>query len=205
MRPALVFFDLETTGLSYKDDEVIQIAAVAVDAATLSELGTFEAKLVPSPEAKARLWEGSHYDEQVWNREGLVQKLGWNRFFTWLKRYATCERISKAGRPYKVAQLAGYNAASFDKEWLWVAAKKHDLFVPVAGNVWDILQLAITAQLLGYLRDGQGKEPADLKLGTLAEWLHSDLVGAHDALVDVRGTVEVAKQLMRILGLERLG
>jgi len=194
-RNEMVFFDLETTGLDHARDHVTQIAAAAVDLNTWEVLSDFEVKLEVPPAATRDLFEGSNYDADVWEREAVNPVLGWKRFCGYLKRHATAQRISKAGNPYKVAQLAGHNAATFDKLFVWEAGNRWSFFVPADPRVWDTVQLALTAQVMELL------DVPNLRLETLAKEAGAPLGDdAHDALADVRATVEVAKWLLEVIG-----
>ena len=110
----VVYFDLETAGVEdYRPD--IQLAAVAVDG-DWNEVGSIEMKVqfdiaLADPEA-LRI---NHYDTAVWREQALPLPAVIARFGRFLDNFKTLQRISKrSGRPYRVAQLAGHNAATFD-------------------------------------------------------------------------------------------
>ena len=189
----IVFFDLETTGLNYKEGRVIQIAAAATTGfPQLEVVDHFEAKLVVDPKYLRKLWKGSNYDTQIWEDEALSPHEAWVSFFEFTKPYRTVSRKNYYGGWAKVAQLAGHNAATFDRNWLWHEAKDiHKLTPPVSGNVFDTMQLALFVQMLGRI------DVPNIQLGTLAEAAGCPLgADAHDALADINATVQVTRWLL---------
>ena len=217
----IVFFDLETSGLepppseffqgryaaakgkpwswlSTPHHEIIQLAAVAVDAESWEVIDRFERKIAfevgrASPEAL----EINSYDPEVWEREAVPARQAMAKFRDFLRNHSTVQKISKTGNPYKVAKLAGHNVARFDLPFLTRAYKALGLgFFPGDFIPLDTLQLA--AWWLDSSRE-RGLKPGDLpenlKLETLADYLNIPTDGAHDALADVEMNVLVAADL----------
>lgn len=192
-----VFFDLETTGLSPWKNEIVQIAAVVVDDKTMKELATYEQKVAfcvedANPEAlKVINWEAR---KEEWDRRAVHRyKAVWS-FKDFLKKHATVRKTSKKGHEYKVAQMAGHNAAGFDMPFISAAFKKEREFFPGDYHCIDTMVMAQVCRWLGKLRT------RDLKLETLYKELTGErLEGAHDALADVRATVEIARRMKELL------
>lgn len=197
---------------------IIQIAAIAVDAATLDPIEEFEVKLFFREElATPEALELNSYIPATWTDEAETYPCGLEKFCGFLGRHKTVEMISKAGNPYRVAQLAGHNAASFDLEFVLRSCEDprwqryalpgdaprtelvKSIFFPGSFSVLDTLSLARWWNR-SLPTDGCDKgRPDNLKLGTLAERLRIEL-DAHDALDDVRATVAVAKHLLEAIG-----
>lgn len=154
----LVFFDTETGGLDVANDAITQIAAVAVTAETYEELDAFEAKLA----------------------------IG--RFSSFLRDHSTRACVSRRGKEYFVADLAGHNAAAFDVPFLRRYYSTFDEFFPAWPIPLDTLQLARWWVHL------TGAEIENLKLETLAAHFGMSYE-AHDALADVRINVAVAQAI----------
>lgn len=188
-----VFFDLETGGLDPSKHPIIQIAAIAVDE-NLRELDTFEEKIKfdlakADPEALAK----NCYDAATWERDASSGLIVVNRFSKFLKQFADVELISqRTNRPYCVAQLIGHNAATFDGPFLQAFYREHDAFLPGTFFVMDTCQRA----KWHFHEHRDSPPPADFKLGTLCAHFGIELTEAHDALADVRATVELYRHLV---------
>lgn len=213
----LVFFDLETGGLDPMRHPIIQIALVAVDRASWRAVEAVEMKVAFDREAadSDALWVNG-WDPEEWIREALSPAVAVAEASNFFGRHATMEKISKRGRPYSVARLAAHNAP-FDCSFLVQWFKAANLFCPAACyEPLDTLSLARWASFVAPTK------PRDHKLESLCEWLGIDVaaivaarrrervaagepdspdLGLHDALVDVRATVEVARVLAERFGL----
>jgi DNA polymerase III alpha subunit (gram-positive type) len=195
----LVVFDLETTGVNVERDEIIQLAALAVDLKTGKDLESFEVKIKPSVQGKQALErmkiEGfkNSYDADVWEESAVSTALALNRFAGWCGRYADLKKTAKSGRSYKVVQGCGYNAARFDHPFILRVCREFGVFLPMNMLVWDTLQLALFVDHL------QNLNLADHKLSTVVAALGLDLENAHDALADVVATADVTWALLKML------
>ena len=147
---------------------IIQVAAVAVDE-EWTELGWFEAKLRFRPELAApEALQMNSYDPEVWAREAVNYPAGLQAFATWLEKYRCVEMISKAGNPYTVAKLAGFNAGNFDQDMLirsmrdplWQGralpgdnrrGEPRSIFLPAAFAVLDVMHDARWAHHRGQI------------------------------------------------------
>lgn len=190
-----VFFDTETTGVDRKNDHIIQLAAIAVDDETGEEIETFERKLTfdyDQPGYQKALAMNS-FDREVWEEEAVAPIGAMTAFTGFLQMHSTLDLVSAKGRPYRVANIAAYNA-SFDCEMLQGLNNRacNGGFIPAdIYRPMDVMQLAIWA-----LR-GTGRHPKSYRLGDVAEFIGVSVDGElHDALVDVRLTVAVAASLM---------
>lgn len=187
-----VFFDLETGGRDPSRHPITQIAAVAVDK-DLNEFESFECKIrFDESEADPEALRLNHYDPEVWAEKGLAPRMAADRFARFLKKYADVEMTSKAGKPYSVAQLIGYNAATFDGPFLQSFYGGLQVFLPASYRVMCLLQRV----LWGFHEDPRKKPPKDFKLGTVCKYFEIPLEGAHDALADVRATVNLSRVLV---------
>lgn len=189
----VVFFDTETGGLK-PEHPTIQLAAIAVDLVDWRELETFERKIAfdvakADPEALAM----NHYAAEAWKGAPSERQVV-DEFGAFLKRHSSVELVSKrTNRPYKVARLGGHNVVGFDLERVAAMFKRHGAFFPIDfrtvldtryGSVW-FFEGALAA-----------KSPKDFKLTGLAEHFGVSVEGAHDALVDVRLSIALARRLL---------
>ncbi len=200
MTDKTVFFDLETGGVELGKHPIIQIAAIAVDTLTFQEIEQFEVKIhFDVKECSPEALEVNSFEPEAWKTEAVEPAVARARFSQFLSRHATVELISKRGRPYYVARMAGHNAASFDGPFIQKFFRDADEFLPGYFRVLD------TCQLAQWFFFGLGKnlQPKDMKLATLCEHLGICIDGAHDALVDVRANVQIAKELQSSLNIFR--
>lgn len=134
----LVFFDLVTTELGL-NCEIIQIGAV--DAATGDE---FEVCVdFDMEKADEKVIIDSGYTSARWDSEGVPLGQALDGFSAFLKKHAMLDRVSKGGKGYKVAALAGFNIYSFDKVILDRAYKKENIFFPGDYRMYDVYSLAL--------------------------------------------------------------
>jgi DNA polymerase III epsilon subunit-like protein len=186
-----VFFDLETGGLADFHPN-IQLAAIAVDDRDMSELATFERKIQFSVEsADPQALRMNHYDAEAWKREAVPASDACEGLSKFMQPYRCIEFISKnSGRPYSVAKLIGHNAATFDGPRLQRMFKEHGMFLGADPRV------RCTCQAAMLYADAIGAQPPSYKLAELCKWLGLPVdENAHDALVDVRMTIALAKKL----------
>lgn len=189
----IVFFDLETGGLEPGKHPVIQFAGIAVDGAW-NEVEALEFKIAfdaaaAEPEALAV----NHYSAEAW-AEAHPPLIAVSAIGNFFRRHSSLRKVSNAGRPYSVARVAAHNAR-FDCDHLGAFFKARGEFCPAA--LYEPLDTLALARWVSLRSDSQ---PKDHKLGSLCEWLGIPLDAAHDALSDVRATVEVARLLSGRIG-----
>ena len=190
----LVFVDLETTG-GQAWRPIMQIAAVAVTR-TGQELETFERKLrFAEKRATLRALRKREYQQASWHRETQRPAEVARDFAAFLSRYATVLFTGRQGRPLSVAQLVAHNAA-FDGPFLrnWFAQQR--MFLPADYRVFCTLQRA----LWFFQEQPSLVPPNDFKLGTLCQYfgIPWNRNSAHDALYDVRATVQLYHKLLTL-------
>jgi len=123
-------------------------------------------------------------------------------FNLFLEEHATMPKVSRYGKPYSVAVLAGHNAAKFDAPFLrdWYKnlgdAVGERFWLPADFFVLDTLHMALENMVF------DGVEYANLKLETLLHHHGIDIPQSHDALTDVRLTAAVAQIIRRRLTLD---
>ena len=189
----LVFVDLETGGVdSWRP--IMQIAAIAVDS-NLRELETLEIKLRFDPQRMKRAcFRKRHYSRHVWAREAVSEQEAGERFASFLKRHATIDLVSATHRPYRVAQLVAHHAA-FDGPFLASWFRRIDRYLPAHPRVLCTHQRALWL----FHENKTLSPPADYRLSTLCQYFDVRLKAheAHEALADVRATVELYRAMQR--------
>lgn len=183
----LVFFDLETAGLK-TNAAIIQIAAIAVDS-ELRELETFETKIrFEEAHACPKALSVNSFEPTVWKRLAQHPEKAASDFARFLRRHATVDMTSKAGKPYQLARLVAHNA-NFDGPFIINWYDTMGMFLPAARSVYCTLQRAYWL----FHEHKTLTPPSNYKLSTLCEYagIPLDKSHAHDALADVRATVQL--------------
>jgi len=193
IQESLVFFDLETAGLNPDKHPIIQIAAVAIDA-ELNEVETIEIKVAfDEAQADPDALSSNHYDRERWEQEAVPAEEAAKQFARFLRRHATVDMVSKAGKPYYVAQLVAHNGERFDGPFIHAWYRKLSMFCPARYMVLCTKQRALWL----FDEDKSLTPPLNFKLGTLCEFFGVPLKPeeAHDALNDVRATVRLYRAM----------
>lgn len=180
-----VVFDFETGGVEPQHPS-IQLAAIAVDA-EWNEVASFNRRIkFDASQCDPAALEMNHYTAEAW-ADAIPPVLCATQFARWLRPYQSVSLLSKrTGRPYTVAQMAGYNTP-FDQPRL--KALFGSSFMPCAFLMRDVLQRVL------WHFDEHGAAPENFKLTTVAAALGLDATGAHDALTDVRLTAAVYRAI----------
>lgn len=203
MRNKVVWVDLETGGLDPSRHQVTQVAAIATTATPeLEEIDEFEMKvqLVDGHYDTEALAVNS-YDAETWAKEGMPSVQVVYHFKRFLELHATFDRRSKRGRTYSVAFLAGHNL-EFDCKFLRAMFKRNnDTWLPASawtGGYLDTLQLARWLDL-----KRAGKWLDHVRLEDCCK-LFDIKSGEHDALGDVRASINFARAALAELSQGRL-
>jgi DNA polymerase III epsilon subunit-like protein len=187
--PPIVFYDLETSGLE-EYHEITQAAFAVFDGNRLMASLEIKVKFDVS-KASPEALQVNHYTPEAWvdayepvDAAKTIQKF--------LKIYAHIEQVGKkSGKPFKVAQLAGFNNLRFDADKLQKFFKGVDVFLPASFVQLDVLQLA----LWFYYRNPDSK-PENMKLETLCQVWGVKISNAHDALSDTIATGELCNAIL---------
>ena len=189
LKHRITFVDLETGGLSSKRHPIIQIAAVTVDL-PFASYRPFERKIrFDLTQADPQALAMNSYDADLWAREAVDERIAANDFAAFLKRSADLTKVSRNGRPYKVAQMAAHNAP-FDHGFLFAWFKRLNIYLPGEWHMIDTMQLALLNNAVN------GTRPPSLKLVDLCDFYGIELNNAHDALGDVMATAKLGRHLL---------
>lgn len=183
---SIVFFDLETSGLDPERHEIIQIAAIAVQRGDFRELERYETYVAfDLDKADAAALEVNGYKPELW-AGAPSQAQACTEFGAFLRGHADLQMTSKAGKPYRVCQVAGYNVG-FDCGFLGATFRRQGEFCPAdLYRGLDVMQLA-----LWQIQNGS---VPDYRLGTVAAWvLGTAPQGLHDARADIEYTLRLAR------------
>jgi len=189
----LVFLDLETGGPNPKVHPIVQIAAIAVDGETLSNLETIELKIrIDERQAAKYALRKNSYSRKLWQEHALPAEAAARRFADFLKRHATYPTFSRDGTEYRLAQLVAHNA-EFDAAFLQAWYDRLKIFCPARHQVLCTLQ-----RCLWYFFENPSCTPQNFRLETLCQHfgVPFSAADAHDALGDVRATVSLYRALI---------
>lgn len=184
-----IYFDLETAGLEPHHPD-IQLAAIAMDEESGSEIEAFEVKIKFDPtKADPDALALNHYLESAWEKSwhaGAVVA----EFSRFLNKHKSLTMVSRrTGNPYRVAKLVGHNAATFDGPRLRAMYDKYSTFLPADPRV------RCTCQRAMWWFDERRIAPTDYKLATLCDYFGIPINNSHEALADVRATIALARAL----------
>lgn len=176
----LLFLDLETTGLSAEEHEILEVAVVLTDF-DLKEVDRYEAKVLPMhiETASPKALEINGYNPDTWAKEGVTLD-------------SAVMHIGKM-LPYKVRAFpAGHNIIKFDLPFMRKAFNDVGQFCPISYPAVDTYPMAVAYMV-------RNKIPAsdlpNLKLTTLSDYFGIPHQGAHTALADVLANIEVYRRL----------
>ncbi len=182
-----IYFDTETGGV-LPAHPTIQLAAVAVEDATLHEVAFFERKIsFNESDADPEALKMNHYSAEAWQKSNTASIVA-AQFAQFVKPFSSVQMMSKrTGKPYNVAKLAGYNALTFDLPRLKELFS--GAFFPCAYIVRDVLQRG-----LFYFDEHDGPKPENMKLSTVCAHFGINTEGAHGALADARMSVALMRK-----------
>ncbi len=193
----VVFVDIETDRLEPDRANPIQIALAAVNRETLGEIEVLEVKLAlranPDPEALER----NCYDEAIWATEAVSHRSARAAVARFLDWHATWTRVSfGSGKEATWTELAGHNISWYDgpilKRWLGYYESLRKPAIWTTSTI-DTMYWARAREFVLNERWVEG-----FSLGALCKKFDIIFEGEeHDALVDVRMTVELAKMLKK--------
>ncbi len=120
-----IVFDTETTGLDETSQEIVQIAAVALNGDTFydHQSGKFQQILKPSSPSTAEPKALSVIGDDLWAKaqaSGLDQKTALSAFLQY------CDTVNDRKSKYEKPMLVGHNV-KFDIKFLVASCKRHGL------------------------------------------------------------------------------
>ena len=134
---APVFFDLETGGTNHKKHP---ITSIAMYCPTTKDKLEIKVKFDPD-ECEEEALEVQGYKKKKW-KKAIKKEKAMKKVKKFLNAHKSATKISKKGKEYSVAVLAGFNASSFDKLFLIKLFKDFDEWCPFDYQVFDVYELA---------------------------------------------------------------
>lgn len=195
MADHLVFTDIETGGPDKTRHPIIQIACVAYHPTTGSVVSEWEQKIQFSEDTcDPEALKTNCYDADQWKASAVPLHEALQNMCVFLGAFKSLAKISKAGRPYSVAQIVAHNA-EFEADFLISACQRRAIFFPAD------YRMLCTKQLAMWTCRGLGKmpEPPSYQLSDLHKTFFNEPADLHDALNDAKACLRVYKRLLEIL------
>jgi DNA polymerase-3 subunit epsilon len=169
----LVCIDIETTGLDKKNDHIIQLSAVKINSETFEEIDSFKSYVKP-------LKDFTIVDE-------AFEKHGLSKVFI-LEQGKTIKEIGQNFIDFiEDCDILSYNGMSFD-----IAFIDKDFLESGISIDWSKYK-SIDVYSIECMLNSRKLEDVYKK------YTGNDLINAHDALSDVRATIEVYKHQKNII------
>jgi len=209
----LVFFDTETTGLSPGNSQITEIAALIINGDTLEEVSKFHVHIKLDDETLQRI-----EDEKDSKRKFTVERiLDMTNYYNSKATASEAEAIQGLSEFIPQDAILVAHNASFDLKMVNTRARVNGV-TPIShfSKVMDTLMMSRqfflpASQELEADGDTEAKRYLDVltkkwnwkktkravlssSLGDLAKALMQDLTDWHQALADVRGTIELFKK-----------
>lgn len=190
MQPTYLFYDIETSGLNKCFDQVLQFAAIRTDL-KLNELECYQFLIKPNP------------DTIIAPEALLTHQIPWETLLNGEKELGAMEKIHELlNTPNTIS--VGYNSLEFDDEFLRFSFYRNLLppythqYANNCGRM-DIYLMVIMYYLFKpQIMDWPKiNDKLTLKLEDLNNLNHFAPGTAHDALVDVKITLNLARRLFQ--------
>jgi len=192
----IVVFDTETGGFLTKDHKhgLVEIAAIAIDVATLKEIGRYEAIIYPYKNSKGVMIE---YTDSAYKVHGIkVEKMETDGIPLKEAMMGMVGLAEKAKRGSKKPILAGHNIRKFDipmiKEMGFDICGM-DLHKYFDKPILDSMEWAV------YKWPDDTKDITDHKLETCVDKIGEELIDAHRAMTDVEANVKLITSMIKSL------
>lgn len=183
----ILFYDLETTGLSRISNEILNIAAIVYDEDTKTIGATFNKFIKPKQPISFMITNLTGITNDM-VKDCLIEGVTLNEFMIWVQQQG-CDAH------------AGHNIKKFDDNWIKDKCKYHTLSGSLPGEAIDTLELARKAYSEGVLK-GYNYTTDKGNLSFKQEYLmdYFDIgVQEHMALTDVQYDIMVYQKLKDLL------
>lgn len=198
MSDRIVWIDIETDKLDPVAAQPIQVACIATDRVTLEEIDSLELKVhFREYHADNDALKRNHYSYDIWYQESLSPDVALDTLTDFFAAHATRKRTSKrSGNGYTTCEIGGHNIAMYDAIILanWYNRAKE--FCPAATWVTGPVDTMQWARAVEFARGERWDGGFSLK--ALCERFGIALDNEHDAMADVKATVELARVLKRM-------
>jgi Exonuclease/ATP-dependent DNA helicase RecG C-terminal len=203
--PAIILFDLETTGLEAQSNYIIQFAAKLMDENNNSngECKMFNQYVNPNVVIPRMITELTGITREKLTKHGKPFSTVWREFSLWLKEVSKAG-INGGGRPRPIVLMA-HNLIGFDLPFLDLEIRRHDR---LRGEHWiEDNNISCFVDSLPLLRSNSvwtertailklpkntPSQPERFKLGLVYKFIfQKEIANAHDAAGDILALGEI--------------
>lgn len=183
----IIFFDLETTGLSSTTESILEIAAVVVDE-NYNAVDTYQSFINPGKPIPYMISKLTSIDNNT-VRNARTEFIVLNEFMNWVKKH-------------DVQIVGGHNIKRFDLRWIQEKTNKYGITNQMPTEIIDTLDYATKLHKEGVLKNYKavtGKGNVSFKLEHLVNYFGLE-EQSHRAIDDVYQNIIVYKNLKSLEG-----
>lgn len=182
---SIVFYDLETTGRSYKKDRILQFAAIRYDmknGMALDRINLFIKCPFCIPE---KITEINHITDELLEKEGLDEEVAIEEIRNFI---------------HESDVIAGYNNNAFDDNFMNQLYEEYgyEFKVKESIDVYKYAKTIVPPESVMIKDEKTGKNKPSYKLSIVTGYYHCEEdILFHDADGDVTATIEIFKHLIQ--------
>ena len=182
---SIVFYDLETTGRSYKKDRILQFAATRYDMKNekcLDKINLFIKCPFSVPE---KITEINHITDELLEKEGMDEEVAIEEIRNFI---------------HESDVIAGYNNNTFDDNFMKRLYEEYgyDFKVKESIDVYKYAKTIVPPESVMVKDEKTGKNKPSYKLSIVTGYYNCEEdILFHDAFGDVTATIEVFKHLIQ--------
>lgn len=183
----IIFFDLETTGLSSTTESILEIAAVVIDE-DYNAIDTFQSFINPGKPIPYMITKITSIDNSM-VKNARSEFIVLNEFMNWIKKY-------------NPEIVAGHNIKRFDLRWIQEKTNKYGITNQMPSEILDTLDYATKLHRDGVLRNYKAttaKGNVSFKLEHLVNFFGLE-EQSHRAIDDVYQNIIVYRNLKSLEG-----
>jgi len=191
----IICVDTETTGLSIKDNEIIQLSACVIDPRTLEiKDDTFDVYIKPQKPANwSKGAEAVHGITLKSLEDKIHPKVAWESFVSYVNKY------NSKGTTWTAPIIMGHNVA-FDLKFLNILCKKYGPWDKKYDrqSLFSFIPEYLDTMILIFHWCYDTGVIKNLKLDSMIELLEMEKRKDHSALDDVKVTAEIFIKFMKL-------
>ncbi|WP_097006347.1 PolC-type DNA polymerase III [Lacrimispora amygdalina] len=182
---SFVFYDLETTGRSHKNDRIIQFAAMRYDLKNNRELDRINLFIKCPFSIPEKITKINHITDELLAQKGIDEEIAIEKMRNFIKESDI---------------IAGYNNNTFDNNFMKTLYSEYGYAFQVRESI-DVYKYAKTIvppEEVMVKDEKTGKMKSSYKLGIITKYYEKDDgIDFHNALGDVTATISIFESLLK--------